>query len=153
MDREESTARVESAYEMAMATRDSKLETSVLLQSLRACNPASSIAIILPDFLSSVNLKYVKLGYHYLITHAMVLMVIPVLIITVAESWFRIGWTDILQLWDNLHFNLVSCSCKKREFIQLAANSYNIHCHVGCNSRPKPGWMEEMDCCSSISCP
>lgn len=123
METEESTAAaVASSYKIngaAMATtRDnSKLDSSskvvdqsVLLQSLRACNrPASSIAmIILPDFLSSVNLKYVKLGYHYLITHAMVLMVIPVLIITLAESWFRIGWSDILQLWDNLHFNLVS---------------------------------------------
>jgi hypothetical protein len=81
-------------------------QASVLLSLI--ANPASSIAIILPDFLASVNLKYVKLGYHYLITHAMILMVIPLLIITLAESWFRIGWADILQLWDNLHFNLVS---------------------------------------------
>lgn len=81
-------------------------QSSVLLSLI--ANPASSIAIILPDFLASVNLKYVKLGYHYLITHAMILMVLPVLLIALAESWFRIGWTDILQLWDNLHFNLVS---------------------------------------------
>jgi hypothetical protein len=43
----------------------------------------------LSDFLSrkyEVNMKYVKLGYHYLITHAMVLMLIPVFIITLAET-------------------------------------------------------------------
>lgn len=73
--------------------------------------PAGSIAAILPVFLSreyEVNMKYVKLGYHYLITHAMVLMLIPLFVIALAETWFRIDWGDILQLWENLRFNLVS---------------------------------------------
>ncbi|CAN1217057.1 3-ketoacyl-CoA synthase 10 [Linum perenne] len=35
----------------------------------------------LPDFLQSVNLKYVKLGYHYLINHAIYLATIPVLVL------------------------------------------------------------------------
>lgn len=100
------TDRVAGSYKIAAASRDAELaEKGALLHSLRA----SSIAIMLPDFLSSVNLKYVKLGYHYLITHAMLLMAIPVLFVTLAElSLFRVGWNDILQLWENLHFNLVS---------------------------------------------
>jgi len=110
----EESAKVAGSYKMVPTARDSEFESkvvdqNVLLQSLRA----SSIAIMLPDFLSSVNLKYVKLGYHYLITHAMVLMAIPVLLVTLAElSWIGIRWTDILQLWDNLHFNLVSCGSR-----------------------------------------
>lgn len=34
----------------------------------------------LPDFLQSVNLKYVKLGYHYLITHVLKFLFIPLLL-------------------------------------------------------------------------
>jgi len=37
----------------------------------------------LPDFLQSVNLKYVKLGYHYLITHGIYIATVPVLLVLV----------------------------------------------------------------------
>uniref|UniRef100_A0A7I4EPP4 3-ketoacyl-CoA synthase n=1 Tax=Physcomitrium patens TaxID=3218 RepID=A0A7I4EPP4_PHYPA len=96
-----------SSYELIRTPATTMAKDQSVLLNLMS-KPAGSIAVILPDVLSSVNLKYVKLGYHYLISHAMVLMVIPILIITLAESWFRIGWDDILQLWENLHFNLVS---------------------------------------------
>ncbi|PKI56451.1 hypothetical protein CRG98_023189, partial [Punica granatum] len=33
----------------------------------------------LPNFLLSVRLKYVKLGYHYLISNAMYLLLVPLL--------------------------------------------------------------------------
>ncbi|CAH8390980.1 unnamed protein product [Eruca vesicaria subsp. sativa] len=32
---------------------------------------------ILPDFLQSVNLKYVKLGYHYVISNLLALCLLP----------------------------------------------------------------------------
>lgn len=35
----------------------------------------------LPDFLSSVNLKYVKLGYGYLLSHSFYFLVAPLLIV------------------------------------------------------------------------
>ncbi|GLT55493.1 hypothetical protein SLA2020_286100 [Shorea laevis] len=38
-----------------------------------------------PNFLSSVTLKYVKLGYHYFISNAMYLLVVPLLGITSAH--------------------------------------------------------------------
>ncbi|KAI9092289.1 hypothetical protein K1719_027789 [Acacia pycnantha] len=38
--------------------------------------PVHKSSRILPDFLQSVNLKYVKLGYHYLMTHLLTLMLI-----------------------------------------------------------------------------
>ncbi|MGJ2918468.1 hypothetical protein ACR8KM_22550, partial [Salmonella enterica subsp. enterica serovar Paratyphi A] len=37
----------------------------------------------LPDFLQSVNLKYVKLGYHYLITHGIYIATVPVRLVLV----------------------------------------------------------------------
>ncbi|OVA18729.1 hypothetical protein BVC80_1831g297 [Macleaya cordata] len=40
----------------------------------------------LPDFLQSVNLKYVKLGFHYLITHLLTLFLIPIIVVIINEA-------------------------------------------------------------------
>ncbi|KAG9143779.1 hypothetical protein Leryth_011446 [Lithospermum erythrorhizon] len=40
----------------------------------------------LPDFLLSVNLKYVKLGYHYLISNLFTLLLIPLMFIIIIEA-------------------------------------------------------------------
>ncbi|KAL2325185.1 hypothetical protein Fmac_024243 [Flemingia macrophylla] len=60
----------------------------------------------LPNFLLSVKLKYVKLGYHCLISNAMYLLLIP--LIGVASAHLStISYLDFVQLWENLKFNLV----------------------------------------------
>ncbi|KAK9942490.1 hypothetical protein M0R45_008154 [Rubus argutus] len=61
----------------------------------------------LPDFLNSVNLKYVKLGYHYLITNLLKLCLIPLMAVVVIES-SRMNPDDIHQLRLQLQYNLVS---------------------------------------------
>lgn len=61
----------------------------------------------LPDFLQSVNLKYVKLGYHYLISHLLTLCLIPVMIAILIEA-SQMNPNDIRQLWLHLQYNLVS---------------------------------------------
>ncbi|KAJ6330053.1 hypothetical protein OIU76_008812 [Salix suchowensis] len=61
----------------------------------------------LPDFKQSVKLKYVKLGYHYLITHGMFLFLSPIVVVIAAQlSTFSIH--DLHDLWDHLKFNLIS---------------------------------------------
>jgi 3-ketoacyl-CoA synthase len=61
----------------------------------------------LPNFLLSVRLKYVKLGYHYLISNAMYLLLVPLLSIALAHlSTFT--FSDFVQLWRVLEFDLVS---------------------------------------------
>ncbi|KAJ6936925.1 3-ketoacyl-CoA synthase 4-like [Populus alba x Populus x berolinensis] len=40
----------------------------------------------LPDFLQSVNLKYVKLGYHYLITHLLTLCFVPLIAFVIFQA-------------------------------------------------------------------
>ncbi|CAI9118332.1 OLC1v1019891C1 [Oldenlandia corymbosa var. corymbosa] len=61
----------------------------------------------LPNFLLSVKLKYVKLGYHYLITHAMYLLLIPLLgVVSVHLSTVTVE--DLVLLWEQLRFNLVT---------------------------------------------
>ncbi|CAI8605116.1 unnamed protein product [Vicia faba] len=67
---------------------------------------------ILPDFSSSVKLKYVKLGYQYLVNHIITLTLIPIMI-GVSIEIIRLGPNELLKLWNSLHFNLVQilCSC------------------------------------------
>lgn len=61
----------------------------------------------LPSFLSSVRLKYVKLGYHYLISNAMYLLLVPLLGISSAH-FLTLTAQDLAQLSDQLRFNLVT---------------------------------------------
>ncbi|CAN0900297.1 3-ketoacyl-CoA synthase 11 [Linum grandiflorum] len=61
----------------------------------------------LPDFKNSVKLKYVKLGYHYLITHGMYVFLSPLVIVLAAQlSTFSIK--DLQDLWEHLQYNLIS---------------------------------------------
>ncbi|XP_056175292.1 3-ketoacyl-CoA synthase 11-like [Syzygium oleosum] len=61
----------------------------------------------LPNFLLSVKLKYVKLGYHYLISNAMYLLLVPLLGISSAHL-STLTARDVAQLSDQLRFNLVT---------------------------------------------
>lgn len=61
----------------------------------------------LPNFLSSVRLKYVKLGYHYLVTHFTYLMLVP-LLGAVSAHLSTLSVDDLAQLWAHLRFNLVT---------------------------------------------
>ncbi|KAK4284718.1 hypothetical protein QN277_001509 [Acacia crassicarpa] len=60
----------------------------------------------LPDFLQSVNLKYVKLGYHYLMTHLLTLCMIPLMSIVIIQA-SQTNPEDIRHLWHHLQYNLV----------------------------------------------
>lgn len=53
----------------------------------------------LPDFVQSVNLKYVKLGYHYLINHGVYLATIPVLVLVFGAE---VGSLSREELWRKL---------------------------------------------------
>jgi 3-ketoacyl-CoA synthase len=91
----------------------------------------------LPDFLQSVNIKYVKLGYHYLITHLLTLLFIPLLLGILLEVG-RLGSDDIWKLWQNLQFNLVVvliCSA----LMVFAATVYFM-------SRPRPIYLVDYSC-------
>ncbi|CAA2959366.1 3-ketoacyl- synthase 20-like [Olea europaea subsp. europaea] len=61
----------------------------------------------LPNFLLSSKLKYVKLGYHYLISHALYLLLVPLLGI-VSAHFSTLSVEDLVLLWSQLKFNLVT---------------------------------------------
>ncbi|KAJ9154237.1 hypothetical protein P3X46_027593 [Hevea brasiliensis] len=65
-----------------------------------------------PNFLLSVKLKYVKLGYHYLVSNAMYLLVLPFLCMILAHL-STLAVEDLTELWNQLWFNfatVVVCS-------------------------------------------
>ncbi|PON40176.1 Very-long-chain 3-ketoacyl-CoA synthase [Parasponia andersonii] len=82
------------------------LETSTNSTTILEENNQEERRPKLPNFLLSVRLKYVKLGYHYLITNAMYILLIPLLAIASAHV-STLTYQDLLQLWNHLKFNLV----------------------------------------------
>lgn len=100
-------------------------------------NKAPAKYLPLPDFLLSVKLKYVKLGYHVLISNAMYLILTPLFII-VSVRVSTLKYHDLLQLWDQLRFNLVSvilCSV----LIVFVATLYYM-------SRPRKIYLVNFSC-------
>ncbi len=65
---------------------------------------------ISPEFSSSVKLKYVKLGYQYLVNHILTFLLIPIMVGVLIEV-LRLGPDEILKLWNSLHFDLVKILC------------------------------------------
>ncbi|XP_073284851.1 3-ketoacyl-CoA synthase 4-like, partial [Primulina huaijiensis] len=91
----------------------------------------------LPDFLQSVNLKYVKLGYHYLISHLLTLCLVPVMILVIIEA-SQMNPNDVRHLWLHLQYNLVSviiCSA----FLVFGATVYIM-------TRPRPVYLVDYFC-------
>ncbi|KAF5748375.1 3-ketoacyl-CoA synthase 10-like [Tripterygium wilfordii] len=63
----------------------------------------------LPDFLRSVNLKYVKLGYHYLITHGIYLATIPVLVLVFSAEVGSLSREELWRkLWEDARYDLAT---------------------------------------------
>ena len=91
----------------------------------------------LPDFKQSVKLKYVKLGYHYLITHGMYLFLSP-LIVLIAAQLSTFSLQDVYDLWNHLQFNLISvilCST----LLVFLSTLYVL-------TRPRPVYLVDFSC-------
>ncbi|XP_021741629.1 3-ketoacyl-CoA synthase 11-like [Chenopodium quinoa] len=108
-----------------------------------ATTSSSSPSRKLPDFKQSVRLKYVKLGYHYLITHAMYLLLTPFVVILAAQlSTFSLE--DINLLWEHLQYNLISviiCST----LIVFLSTLYFM-------TRPRPVYLVNFSCAKPNDC-
>lgn len=91
----------------------------------------------LPDFLQSVNLKYVKLGYHYLITHLLTLCLIPLMSVTFVQV-SQLSPNDIHQLWLHLQYNLV-CVITCSAIIVFGSTVYIM-------TRPRPIYLVDFSC-------
>ncbi|XP_077245434.1 3-ketoacyl-CoA synthase 11-like [Tasmannia lanceolata] len=91
----------------------------------------------LPDFHQSVRLKYVKLGYHYLISNAMYLLLPPLLVLFSTHlSTFTLN--DLEEFWTHLQYNLVTfiiCSI----LLVFLATLYFM-------TRPRPVYLVNFAC-------
>ncbi|KAL9410721.1 hypothetical protein AB3S75_044488 [Citrus x aurantiifolia] len=61
----------------------------------------------LPNFFLSIKLKYVKLGYHYLISNALYLLLVPLICILLTHL-STLTVDDFIQLWNELRFNFLT---------------------------------------------
>ncbi|MQM04122.1 hypothetical protein Taro_036917 [Colocasia esculenta] len=91
----------------------------------------------LPDFKQSVKLKYVKLGYHYLITHGMFLFLTP-LVAAIAAQLSTLSLQDLHDLWDHLRFNLIS--------VVLCSALLVFLCTLYFLTRPRPVYLVDFSC-------
>ncbi|KAK1277612.1 3-ketoacyl-CoA synthase 6 [Acorus gramineus] len=60
----------------------------------------------LPEFSNSVKLKYVKLGYQYLVNHILTFILVPIMAAAALEV-ARLGPEELLSLWRSLHLDTV----------------------------------------------
>ncbi|OVA18725.1 FAE1/Type III polyketide synthase-like protein [Macleaya cordata] len=91
----------------------------------------------LPNFLQSVNLKYVKLGYHYLISHLLTLFLIPVMAVILVEA-AQTKPEDVYELWLHLRYNLI-CVITCLVFMVLGSTFYVM-------TRPRPVYLVDYAC-------
>lgn len=91
----------------------------------------------LPDFLQSVNLKYVKLGYHYLISNLLTLCFVPLIIVTLIEA-SQMDLGDLRQLWLHLQYNLVS--------VIICSAVLVVGLTVYIMTRPRPVYLVDYSC-------
>ncbi|XP_044491735.1 3-ketoacyl-CoA synthase 6-like [Mangifera indica] len=92
---------------------------------------------ILPDISSSVKLKYVKLGYQYLVNHILYLLLVPVMVAVLLEV-LRLGPEEIVNLWHLLHFDMVQILCSSF-FIIFVATVYFM-------SKPRTIYLVDYAC-------
>ncbi|GMI94727.1 3-ketoacyl-CoA synthase 11 [Hibiscus trionum] len=91
----------------------------------------------LPDFKQSVKLAYVKLGYHYLITHGMFIFFTPFLLLLAAQL-SAFSPQDLHVLWDQLPFDLVSVALCSTLLVFLSTLYFL--------TRPRPVYLVDFSC-------
>ncbi|CAL5096361.1 unnamed protein product [Urochloa decumbens] len=116
-----------------MAAEARTEQATPLLQRQTTATTAAGM----PDFKQSVKLKYVKLGYHHLITHGAYLLLAP-LPGLVAAHLSTFALQDLADLWQSLQYNLVSvvvCST----LLVVVATAYVL-------TRPRPVYLVDFAC-------
>ncbi|KAF8389045.1 hypothetical protein HHK36_025730 [Tetracentron sinense] len=97
----------------------------------------ASISRKLPDFKQSVKLKYVKLGYHHLITHGMYLFLSPIVVI-IAVQLSTFSLQDLHDLWDHLRYNLI--------YVVLCSTLLVFLSTLYFLTRPRPIYLVDFSC-------
>ena len=99
-----------------MANERDLLSTEIVNRGIEstgpnAGSPTFSVRVRrrLPDFVQSVNLKYVKLGYHYLINHGIYLATIPLLVLVLSAEVGSLSKEELWKkLWEDTRYDLAT---------------------------------------------
>nr|GFA98200.1 3-ketoacyl-CoA synthase 10-like [Tanacetum cinerariifolium] len=114
---------------MAPAGEQHLLSTEIVNNGIESLTFSVRVRRRLPDFVQSVKLKYVKLGYHYLINHGIYLAIVPVVVLVFGAEVGRFSKDELWRtLWDSTSgYDLVSphddLKATKEEFIEMARKS------------------------------
>ncbi|PKA64008.1 3-ketoacyl-CoA synthase 10 [Apostasia shenzhenica] len=93
----------------------------------------------LPDFLQSVNLKYVKLGYHYLISHGIYLVTIPVLLVVFSAEIGSLSRQELWRkIWQEASYDLATVLA----FFAVLVFTVSVYFM----SRPRPIYLIDFAC-------
>lgn len=93
----------------------------------------------LPDFLQSVNLKYVRLGYHYLISHGVYLATIPVIVLVCGAEVGSLSRDELWsKVWGEASYDLATV------LAFLAVLAFTISVYI--MSRPRPVYLIDFAC-------
>lgn len=88
----------------------------------------------LPDFLQSVNLKYVRLGYRYMLSHGVYLATIPVIVLVCGAEVGSLSRDELWRkVWDEATYDLATV------LAFLAVLAFTISVYI--MSRPRPIYL------------
>ncbi|XP_072980693.1 3-ketoacyl-CoA synthase 10 [Typha angustifolia] len=129
-----------------MAGEHTLLSTEIVNRGVEASGPdAGSLTFSvrvrrrLPDFLQSVNLKYVKLGYHYLISHAIYLATIPVLVLVFSAEVGSLSREELWKkMWEETSYDLATVLA----FFGVLVFTISVYFM----SRPRPIYLIDFAC-------
>ncbi|CAI9772735.1 unnamed protein product [Fraxinus pennsylvanica] len=91
----------------------------------------------LPNFSSSVKLKYVKLGYQYLVDHILTFLLIPTMV-GISVQIILLGPEEMLKIWRSLDIDLVQILCSSFLIILI--------CTLYFMSKPRSVYLVDYAC-------
>ncbi|RRT38944.1 hypothetical protein B296_00030451 [Ensete ventricosum] len=129
-----------------MAGEHTLLSTEIVNRGVEASGPDAGSPTFsvrvrrrLPDFLQSVNLKYVKLGYHYLISHAVYLVTVPVLVVVFSAEVGSLTREALWRkVWEETSYNLATVLA----FFGVLAFTVAVYFM----SKPRPIYLVDFAC-------
>ncbi|KAK8952449.1 3-ketoacyl-CoA synthase 10 [Platanthera zijinensis] len=131
---------------MASGGEQAFLSTEIVNRGVESSGPdAGSPTFVvrvrrrLPDFLQSVNLKYVKLGYHYLISHGIYLATIPVLVVVFSAEVGSLSREELWRkVWEEASYDLATVLA----FFAVLVFTISVYFM----SRPRPIYLIDFAC-------
>ncbi|CAD5177965.1 3-ketoacyl-CoA synthase 10-like [Musa acuminata AAA Group] len=129
-----------------MSGEHTLLSTEIVNRGIEASGPDAGSPTFsvrvrrrLPDFLQSVNLKYVKLGYHYLISHAVYLATIPVLVVVFSAEVGSLSREELWRkMWEETSYDLATVLA----FFSVLAFTIAVYFM----SKPRPIYLVDFAC-------